>query len=55
MDGMLALKLVQSYGLKADKIILIGSNLCPAAAFYRTLLMPDVANVFASAVDMINA
>ncbi len=40
LGGIIALELVSKFQMKSDKVIFIESNLKPAGAFYRNLLMP---------------
>jgi len=41
MGGLVALQLVEAFGLHAESIILIETNLRPAEPFYRNLLLPQ--------------
>ena len=50
MGGLVALQLVDLFGIKTESMILIETNLRPAMPFYRNLLLPQNAEMHEAAV-----
>lgn len=52
MGGITALELLSDYGFGAERVIFIDSNLRPANAFYRNLMLPAHMDQYGAAVLM---